>query len=102
MFCQNVLLFKFVFSIGNRDDDFGKISVTIEATDNILVLVVKWPIRGRVNRSSSQSLRNPCQAEAPQLEFLVYCFSWREKVIARSSLRSRRSKGTVDPFTSTT
>ena len=37
MFCQNALLFKFVFSVGNRDDYVEKL-----ATDNILVLVVKW------------------------------------------------------------
>lgn len=42
MFCQNALLFKFVFSVGNKDDYVEKISLTIEATDKILVLVVKW------------------------------------------------------------
>ena len=41
MLCQNAFLFKFVFSRGNKKT-IGKISLTIEASNNILVLVVKW------------------------------------------------------------
>ena len=41
MLCQNAFLFKFVFSLGNKEI-IGKISLTIEATNSILGLVVKW------------------------------------------------------------
>ena len=41
MLCQNAFLFKFVFSLGNKEK-IGKISVTIEASNSILVSVVKW------------------------------------------------------------
>ena len=41
MLCQNAFLFKFVSSLGNRETT-GKISLTIEATNSVLVLVVKW------------------------------------------------------------
>ena len=41
MLCQNAFLFKFVFSLGYKES-IGKISLTIEATDGILVLVLKW------------------------------------------------------------
>ena len=40
MLCQNVFLFKFVFSLGNRET-IRKISLTIEATNNILILIEK-------------------------------------------------------------
>ena len=44
--CQNAFLFKFVFSLGNKKT-IGEISLTIEATNKILVFVVnncKWAI----------------------------------------------------------
>jgi len=37
--CQNAFLFKFVFSLGNKET-IGKISLTTEATNSILVLIV--------------------------------------------------------------
>ena len=46
--CRNAFLFKFVFPLENKETIIiGKISLTIEATKSILVLVVKsckWPI----------------------------------------------------------
>ena len=41
MLCQNAFLFKFVFSLGYKET-IGKISLIIEATNGILVLVPKW------------------------------------------------------------
>ena len=42
MLSQNVFLFTFVFSLGNKETIIiGKISQTIEATNSILVLEVK-------------------------------------------------------------
>ena len=41
MLCQNAFLFKLVFSLGYKET-IGKISLSIEATNGILVLVVKW------------------------------------------------------------
>ena len=40
MLCQNAFLFKFSFSVGNKET-IKKISLTLEATNSILVLVVK-------------------------------------------------------------
>lgn len=40
MRCQNALLLKFVLSLGNKKT-IGKITLTIEATNSILVLLVK-------------------------------------------------------------
>ena len=41
MLYQNASLFKFAFFLGNKQTT-GNISLTIEATSSILVLVVKW------------------------------------------------------------
>ena len=41
MLCQNAFLFKFVFSVGNKET-IKKVSLTLEATNSILVLVEKW------------------------------------------------------------
>ena len=40
MLCENAFLFKFIFSLGNKET-IGLISLTIEATNSILALVVK-------------------------------------------------------------
>ena len=41
MLCQNPFVFKFVFSLGSKET-IGNISLSTEATNSILVLVVKW------------------------------------------------------------
>ena len=41
MLCQNAFLFKFSSLMGEKRLKTGKISMTIEATNNILVSVVK-------------------------------------------------------------
>ena len=42
LLCQNAFLFKFVVSLGNKEIlIIGKISLTIEATNSTLALVVK-------------------------------------------------------------
>ena len=46
MLCQNAFLFNFVFSLGYKET-IGKNSLTIEATNGILVLVVKWRHRAK-------------------------------------------------------
>lgn len=40
MLCQNVLLFEFAFCLGNQET-IGKIIHSLEASNSILVLVVK-------------------------------------------------------------